>query len=232
MRRTIYLGKIAYNYAGRIENKVTIEIELKEKENGQKVFSASGNIWNRINTDILSGGQNLDEIAKTGMGHNPKFKEVYRLWKLYHLNDMHPECEHQEQAGWRTAAAEEITIYKYFLTSETRDRQKEIKQAIMDAALWGNKTYQPTEEEKKIVTLAEWLETDSELSEDLKPFYKLHKTEKQRRGWTRYDEFKSGILCKPCPICGYKYGSSWTYREIPQEDLTIIENLLKGEQAK
>lgn len=226
MKRIIDFGKIPYT-SDKVANRVTVEIELKEKENGQKVFTASGNIWDRTNTDIICGGQCLDEISRTEIGNDPKFKQIYRLWKLYHLNDMHAECIHQEQEGWKKRAAEEITISTYFLTRETRGRQKEIKQAIIDAALWGNKTYQPTEEEKKIVTLAEWLETDSELPEDLKPFYKLHKTEKQRRGWTRYDKFKSGILCKPCPVCGYKYGTAWTYREIPGEDLKIIKEIME-----
>lgn len=27
-------------------------------------------------------------------------------------------------------------------------------------------------------------------------------------GWLRENEHPDGILCKPCPVCGYKYGTS------------------------
>lgn len=28
-----------------------------------------------------------------------------------------------------------------------------------------------------------------------------------------------------CPVCGYRYGSAWLYREIPEKDLEAIKNL-------
>ena len=37
---------------------------------------------------------------------------------------------------------------------------------------------------------------------------------------------KKGIPCgEVCPICGYRYGSAWLYREIPEKDLEAIKNL-------
>ena len=37
---------------------------------------------------------------------------------------------------------------------------------------------------------------------------------------------KKGTPCgEVCPICGYRYGSAWLYREIPEKDLEAIKHL-------
>lgn len=41
-------------------------------------------------------------------------------------------------------------------------------------------------------------------------------------GWKSYDEHPS----EPCPTCGYKYGTAWTYREIDKKDLYEIMQIL------
>jgi hypothetical protein len=94
MNKTFEFGKIDYNNSGRKENLVTVEIELTDKDKPK--FSASGNIWNRIQTDILCGGQNLDELKE--YINTPLFNEIYRLWKLYHLNGMNAGTPIQSKA--------------------------------------------------------------------------------------------------------------------------------------
>lgn len=102
MNMTYHFGKIDYNGTGRKINAVDIEIKLDEKEPGKPVFTACGNIWNHIHTDIYCGGQCLDTIAK--YVHTPQFKKIYRFWKLYHLNNMNAGTPEQEQAiaAWET----------------------------------------------------------------------------------------------------------------------------------
>ena len=51
-------------------------------------------------------------------------------------------------------------------------------------------------------------------------------TEVKALGWLREDEHPEGILSRACPVCGYKYGSSWVYFPIPADDERIIEKLL------
>ena len=229
MRKTFNFGKIAY-YSNRKENLVTVEIELKEKENGEKVFTACGDIWNRLHTDIISGGQNLDEIAKTPVGNNKIFKEIYRLWKLYHLNDMHPECIHQAKLGWREIAAQEITIYEFSLNSETSRKQNEINSRILAAAKSGG-YYIPNDLEKKIINLEYFAKSDKEiLPENIRDYYKFYKKEIKRKGWLYPTEHPDGILTKPCPVCGYKYGSAWNHFEIAADDLEKIYKLFEVEK--
>ena len=94
MEKRFNFGKIAF-YGGRKINAVDVDVSYKEK-NGHKTFSASGRVWNMPHTDIHVGGQCLDELAE--FVTDEKFKKIYRLWKLYHLNDMHPCTREQENA--------------------------------------------------------------------------------------------------------------------------------------
>lgn len=93
-KRVFQFGKIALG--SRKENAVDVTIELSENENKQLVFAASGRVWNRTHKNTRLGGQCLDEIAK--YVKNPTFKEIHRLWKLYHLNDMNAGTVEQENA--------------------------------------------------------------------------------------------------------------------------------------
>lgn len=93
--KTFNIGKIDYCGRGRKINPVTVEVTLKEKD-GKPCFSASAAVYNQTKTDILACGQCLDSIAKRTK--NKQFMELYRLWKLYHLNDMHAGTIEQEKA--------------------------------------------------------------------------------------------------------------------------------------
>ena len=93
MRKTFDFGKIDFYGKGRKINKVEVTIELTEDE----CFRASAMVWNSKHTDCKIGGQCLDEIAQYIKG-NATFDKIYKYWDLYHLNDMHPGTEKQEEA--------------------------------------------------------------------------------------------------------------------------------------
>lgn len=88
MKTTISFGKIAYNNQNRKDNEATVEMELLEQttEAGYKYleFTASGNVWNRLHTDIVMGGQCLDDMAE--YIHEPIFNEIREIWEKWHLN--------------------------------------------------------------------------------------------------------------------------------------------------
>lgn len=96
MKKTFNFGKIDFYGTGRKINLVTITAELNEKENGKPVFTASGEVWNNIKSDIVCGGQCLDILSK--YVKNPLFKRINKLWNLYHLNDMNAGTPDQENA--------------------------------------------------------------------------------------------------------------------------------------
>ena len=82
MKKTFNFGKVRFNN-NRKENLVTVDIKLTD----DGCFTASGMIWNRIQTDCIAGGQCLDTI-KECLPNNKTFNQIYNIWKLYHLNDM------------------------------------------------------------------------------------------------------------------------------------------------
>jgi len=41
--------------------------------------------------------------------------------------------------------------------------------------------------------------------------------------WVTRNEHPEGLLLRPCPTCGYEYGSEWLYEPIPAEILAEIE---------
>lgn len=81
MRKKVVLGKVAYEGSEKT-NEVDIEYSLI---NGR--FSASGNIWQSNKKDIISGGQNLEEILLLFPG-NELVERIVNVWRKWHLNDM------------------------------------------------------------------------------------------------------------------------------------------------
>lgn len=94
MQRTIKFGKIDYNGTGRKINLVTLKINLEGEE--KPVFTVSADVWNSKKTDILMGGQCLDNLLPY-FKSNKLFVEIYRLWDLYHLNNLHAGTKRQEE---------------------------------------------------------------------------------------------------------------------------------------
>jgi hypothetical protein len=107
MYKTFDFGKIAYLGTRKI-NRVTVGVRLELRSRDNKLdtnlnlvseyytFSASGEIWNSVQSDCLSCGQNLDEI-KLFVRH-PNFIKLHRFWKDWHLNDMITGTELQSKA--------------------------------------------------------------------------------------------------------------------------------------
>lgn len=157
MKKIINFGKIDYMGRGRKDCPVTVEIEIR-KRGGEPTFtidpttkeriptgqttptynelSICGTIWNHRRTDCYCAGQCLDTIAE--YIHAPLFKELYKYWKLYHLNGMHAGAPEQEKAieEWKqagnkydyTAACEylkSINLYEVNYTGLTVGRRYE-----------------------------------------------------------------------------------------------------------
>lgn len=233
MKKTFYFGKIDFEKKGVQNNLVTVEMEYKE-DGDKKRFSVCGNVWNARRSDIVCGGQCLDTIAEYIT--DPVFSEIYRLWNLYHLNDMHPACQHQAAQGWEEIAKKKITLYHWRMTPEALAEQKSAEKAALIALRCGE-TFKPTIKQRFFAALPYSITTHTEtLPEDKAKYYQPKKplyngdkghTEEKALGWLHENEHPDGILSKACPVCGYKYGTAWKYFPIPAEDEAIIYKLLK-----
>lgn len=194
----------------------TIEMELRQ-EDDKEVLHVIGDV------NKVASGQCQDIILEY-YGDNPLVAEICDLWKKYHLNDMNPDCEHGIN---EKLADKKITVNTYSQTIETITQINAIKDKIKQQILEvGTSTVSP--DERTLLGLP--YERTDNIPPNLQPYYKLVKTEEKTAGWVRYTEHPDGVLCKPCPICGYKYGTKWNYRPIPEKDLTRIKELIeKGE---
>lgn len=175
-----------------------------------------------------SCGQCNKEISKgvpTAGWTDEMIQKLCDIWDKWHLNDMRAYCQHQKELGWNEQAREEITLYHYTITTEASDAQRRAKQEALNALREG-RTFEPTKEQVFFANLEYGLHVYEKLSGEIAQYYRPHKalynsdhgfTETKTRGWIRYDESDKGILCKPCPVCGYKYGTSWLKEDVPQD---------------
>lgn len=78
-----------------------VKLELEHEEDGKIVFSACGDLKTANRRGWTGGGQCLDKIEKHKAdiipALRPLWNTVYRLWKTYHLNDMHAGTPEQEK---------------------------------------------------------------------------------------------------------------------------------------
>ncbi|MEG1725903.1 MAG: hypothetical protein RR313_10965 [Anaerovoracaceae bacterium] len=171
-----------------------------------------------------SCGQCVDEIR----AGNPAdewtagmLQKFCNIWDVWHLNDMHPECEHQRELGWGEQANEIIDQYNWWLSSIRLDI---VKTRIAQDVLAG-RVPTLTEEERMAFNAPRWAVTATEEPPEPKAFYDhgIKPHERIRRGnvWYKGSTLGAndprGILCKPCPVCGYEYGHGWQKVEVPKD---------------
>lgn len=209
-----------------------VNVEFTDEGN----LSITGVVDPTRSGNCYCAGQCYDEIrsGRPAKGWTKKMiAKLCDIWEEWHLNDMRSYCEHQKAAGWNVLAQEEITLYHYRLTLESIRRQKEAKDAAL-AALRKGETFTPTPEQHEYAVLPGICDTYEKLPDDGAPYYEPRKPlypgdkgarETKKRGWVRFDASEKGILCKPCPVCGYKYGSEWLKEEVPEEVLDFLKSL-------
>lgn len=43
--------------------------------------------------------------------------------------------------------------------------------------------------------------------------------------WISEKEHTKGLLSKPCPVCGYEYGTKWLFEEVPEDVIEFLFSL-------
>lgn len=173
---------------------------------------------------------------ETAPGWTPEtVARFLEVWDRWHLNDMRPTCEHQRALGWDRESRESVTLYQWTLKPEIYQKKKELEaEAIERAKSTDGKTAGFYAQDRKILGLEAFIKTDSEtLAGDLARYYEptkesggyfAHK-ETKARGWLSPEEHPQGLLGKPCPVCGYKYGSAWQVEPVPADVLAFLNAL-------
>ena len=216
MEKKINLGRGTGQ--GFEDQKATVEIKLLEDEQGRPCLSMCGFITMRRG-ETVAGGQIGDTLLEMYRG-NPKVSRMVEIWKKYHLNDMHPECEHQRNLGWNETANEVVEYFRYCLKTDVTLKQRKLNEYI-DETLKTSGTITLSEDERILKGLPYCA---YHLNDETSEYYQLEKRSKRRRGELSYTEDQRGIILKPCPVCGYKYGAERLYMPRPQDVIAEIKS--------
>ena len=210
-RKFFTFAKVDYNHTGRRINAADLEVEYRlevKYQNGVPSlyweYSACGRVWNNRHSDIISGGQNLESMAKFSAIRNDKnFSEAFSLWKMYHLNGMTAGSPAQEAAkGDFKVDREKITWYWYDNTDITDNTDK-----------FGRHMTDDETEAKAATAAGQYVKAEKgDYNDQLAVFL-------ARRGL--YTD--KGYMYEGKP---YKYGAAWLTTEIPESDKARIRALL------
>lgn len=87
--RTISFGKISfYRSNGRKINEVEIDVSIRDW-NGYDELSICGSVWNHIHSDIICGGQCIDDEDVTcHFKDDPLYNGILDIWKNCHLHNL------------------------------------------------------------------------------------------------------------------------------------------------
>lgn len=169
IKEKIWLDSIPFESKQKL-NPVSIELELYQNEQDEYCLVGVGYVWKSNKSDIVTCGQILDTLTPF-YPQNELFKQIYSIWKEYHLNDMQAGCEHQRE-NW------------------------DLKSDIIynDKSFFAGHVYYGEE--------------------------RFHSYS------NNLIEHPKGLLKKPCEVCGYKYGTEWKHKRIPDEIVKQIKEII------
>jgi hypothetical protein len=228
-----------YTRAGRHER---VPVYVKIKYEGGRL-SMTGVVGPRANGDAWgSCGQIIDTLARedflptAGGFWLANTKTLRETWERWHLNDMRAECSHQRAAGWIEQAGRKVKLYHWRLDDAGAKEQKAAQEAARKA-LEGNYTFTPTAaEHRAAIRPYERTTTTPDAPEHYGPRTSLYSgmagpVEEKALGWLRPEEHPLGLMCRPCPECGYEYGSAWNREEVPPGVLEWLCGLPEAKPA-
>lgn len=200
------------------DSKLSIHGVVAPKRNGD-CDGSCGQMYDSIT-------ENLDTMVYAEGWNKVKAFAFVETWKDWHLNDMRAYCEHQKAEGFEKMLKQEVTIYKWKMTSEAISEKSKVEDASMEKLKKGE-IVKLTKKEQKILALSYSIEgITMELPDTIAKYYIPNGTETKTRNWLNFDEFPTvGLLGKPCATCGYKYGHEWKHEDIPDDVLKSLESL-------
>ena len=220
MKKVVNIGSIA-------RHRVFCEIKIEQEEKGL-VLSIHGVVGPKPNGDCWgSCGQMYESIAEIdsfAKGWDKKKAERFvAIWKRWHLNDMHPECQHQK--GWPFEKV--LTVQSYTTGGSDKFRYLEAKRKIMKLGTRQEKDFQETEAAWRATVIGTDDADNIAKCERLvqRGLLRRWKTEEKTAGWVYPSQHPEGLFTKACPVCGYRYGTAWLFEEIPEEIIAELEAL-------
>lgn len=180
------------------------------------------------NGDCYSAGQCYDTMRQGVANEGWTADSLYKLldiWQRWHINDMKPYCEHQ--VDWDGGKV--CKLYEYKMSDDTYKRRDRLKESIHNRLMDGFNV-RLSIDERRLLGSKVFVKTDTSVPPDGYKLYKeytmqaraLYPMESDTKWGNKHPD---GILSKPCPVCGYRWGSSWRAERVPTEVLQWLESL-------
>lgn len=207
-----------------------LEIEVKIHDGNLSIVGNSRYFGGQINDELR---ERIDEINFNNEWNREKFLKLLDIWDEWHLNDMHPECEHQRKLGWDKEGKDTVQRYTFTLSADTIRKRGKLEEEIISAFLCQEEV-ENTKERRELLSMpyrkviyTNDIEASINIIDSMKAKgYDYDGVELVARGWISYSESqKYGILEKPCPVCGYGYGTGWKRVELPSDVVSFLEGL-------
>jgi hypothetical protein len=234
--KQIYLGTTADGA------RVYVEVEIEDKGDGKERLSISGSAHPGGCGQIVD---TVEQITQFADGWGPERRDdLIRIWKRWHLNDMHAGCEHQRALGW--GHGKDIA-----LTLDTMTPQQTGALTLRNANTVLRQRQRMAE---KIITelqdsrgaCTRFLQAHGRPHPSTHDVDLLQSVARSNRrvlarttgdheivrgfsAWIDADVAKSipvppleseifkDSVGAPCPECGYGYGTVWRYEPLPEE---------------
>lgn len=188
-----------------------------------------------------SCGQCVDEIREGTPADGwtaEMLEKLCNVWDEWHLNDMRPYCQHMKELGWTKHISDKIKIETWTLTNDAIKMKENAKNRALDC-LRNGQVFRPTKDETVYANMEYSIKVYN--NEDIsykygklyRDAYELKKrdclghqnTEYKIRGQVSYADCDLGFLERPCPICGYKYGTAWLKEDVPEDVIAWFDSL-------
>lgn len=214
-------------------------IEIQWQEDNKVRISISGVEGPFSNGNCAGGCGQIDMhiredpcyVAEYGPGWDEAlFREFLDVWDYWHLNNMRTGCQHQRAMNWGNEYVQVATLN--LRTDIWRKRQKikeraeqNLRNGVLDMTTafdsYDLMIYSlPSEMKAPGEDIARYMQ-----ERDLDEFYVVANSERKYAGHVYETEHPRGVLTKPCPECGYKYGSAWLYEHPTQEVIDFLSSL-------
>lgn len=202
---------------------ISVTVEITDGANGPRL-SMTGDVWRNDRRDIISGGQvgaGLAGYVGTWAIPRKQFARMVAIWDRWHLNDMRAWCPHQRSID----TTKKVELVSYGLTTDAFHSRKE---AIEDSAraFASGAALELSPTARALVLLEDWFKdrhTPPDADSPLAGCYEVKKREQKAIGWLRPDEHPRGMLGRACETCGYKYGTTWLYEELPADVIAEVK---------
>ena len=180
-----------------------VDIEFRRGVKGVELSICGEIPYRKDDFEAGTGGQCREVvrgIAKPAYSRADLFR-LYELWERWHMNGLRAGCEHQRALGWKTCPG-------HYTQKSARRVESDGYFEPLFSNLKGKADITNCAGQSETITGDVYIGSD---------FY---------HGSLRCS---FDVLSKPCPTCGYKYGSAWMFEEIPAE---VIEEIKMWPEKK